>query len=332
MSAGELLARLVLSIDIPAFRTQMASSNAWKAFVNRRDIDGSIAIRRILLEGAAVDLPRLSPGARKNLVYLAGASALDAFIEVLGDSSSNPSFDQLAAASDEVLKSHQMYEVVCALGFAVVDNFVAEPHANQLISERFLDSLPIAPEKPMPIRHSHEKVRTSPKSKKVVKKAVPTGTRSAYKRTRNSGRKEVDSPTEISQPAAQAILPVSRRQPPLTMVRRDKRQSVSFTHHLVGKIARIDLPFLDKDDQPIDDPNAYKNRRCLVIGVGPDFVVVRGIFSDDRFDRTFFRSWRRYMDHRSYISQTNQVVQIDTNTVRVSNSEPIPTDEWNDIV
>ncbi len=325
--------RVVLCIDLAHFRARMSQSAEWAAAMVRRGNAGLPAVKRIVLEGAGVDFSILPAAGRKLLIQLAGASALDTFVHVLGAHSAHPTYEQLSDASDKVLDSHAVYEVVCALEFVVLDNYPAAALAKRLIDERFLDVLPVLPEKPEPRQPVEKKPRTAPKVAKVAaKKAKPSSAPVTYKKKKGDATPIADTPTSGPRKIAVASLPVTRREPPLTLVPKKERESVTFDHPLVGKIVRIDLPFLDWDDQPTGNPHAFKNRRCLVVGVGPDFLIVRGIFSLDRDDRTLFRSWRKYMDHQSYISRHNQVVKMDLSTIRIPRKEAIPIDEWNDIV
>jgi hypothetical protein len=82
----------------------------------------------------------------------------------------------------------------------------------------------------------------------------------------------------------------------------------------------------------MDDPRAWKNRRCLITGVGPDFVVVRGIFSNNHATRTLLGSWRLFMDKPSYVSSRDQVVWSSSSKPTDVSRAPIPVQDWNVIL
>jgi hypothetical protein len=75
--------RVVLCIDLAHFRARMSQSAEWAAAMARRGNAGLPAVKRIVLEGAGVDFSLLPAAGRKLLIHLAGASALDTFVNVL---------------------------------------------------------------------------------------------------------------------------------------------------------------------------------------------------------------------------------------------------------
>jgi hypothetical protein len=334
MSADKVLQKqVVVAIDLDHLRGRARSEglltkqSAWRAVI------GFDTCKRFLNTPTARSVTQLSPAGWQVCIDLAGSRALDELIGALGRAKDNPTYEQLSRAVAVVSESCERYELLAALAGVVLRGAHAAVPARQIIDELYSDLLSEVTIN-APVVHTFDPEPREPRpqrAKPKPAKASPASPRPTYRRRRNEFPPEEFEPLRPTLDSTRA-LDVTRKVPTLTLVPAPYRARTDVTHFLVGRIARLDLPFLDLDDMPLNDPSAWKNRRCLITGVGPDFVVVRGIFSLDHPTRTLLGSWRRFMDKPSYVSSHDQVVLASRAKPTNVSREPIPVADWNGIL
>jgi hypothetical protein len=269
----------------------------------------------------------------KALLELLAMDPLEKVIEALGDHAETPSYDQLAAAVDQLLASGTTNDdIVALLAFAISEDFPAGPHCRRLFEERPEFSLPelleaatnsslIAPKVVDVEVREQRKARREEEKKKRAKAPVRS-----VRPAKSKAEKKAPMPTPRPTPAGAASLR-ERRRGVLTPVELER---FSAEHLLVGTVVLIEVPFDSVD--PVVPEQKAKARPALVVAASDTGVLVRGIYSNPATTRVLFQPWRRLgFDHVSYIDGERISVVLDglDGIVRLGH---LGDEEWNGLV
>ncbi len=264
------------------------------------------------------------------LLELLVAASLDRIIELLGEHSERPTYDQMAAAVDAMrAEGTEDAQLAALLAFAIGEQFPAAEHCRRLIEERPEFALPDVEvvessgsllslkEVDPAIREARRLRREAAKSKKKVN-APP------------SRPVKAKSSANVSTPAAPtdsvaATLVVARRRATLTPA---EARLVDADHVRAGSVVSVEIPF-DSIDPATPDVHS-KQRPAVVVAASDSVLLVRGIYSNQFANRQLFGPWRRLgLDHVSYISDERQM--IDVTAMPVVELARLTDEEWNSL-
>jgi len=269
----------------------------------------------------------------RSLLELLALEPLEKIIEVLGDHAETPTFDQMAAAVDEIVASGSTTDdVVAVLAFAVGESFAAAPHCRRLFEEREELALPELPEFVAltvlaPAREVSPEIREQRKARREEEK----------RRKKSSSQSRPPRPTKMkggspARPEQSATVPTV-----VTPQVTEERRRLLFTpleqarfdvnHPLVGVVLVLDVPF-DAQDPDLPDVTS-KDRPVLVVAASSQELLVRPLYSNTAPSRTVFQPWRRLgLDHVSYIEDTRVVIS-DVHFDALRQIGQLTTSEWN---
>lgn len=272
--------------------------------------------------------------ALKALLELMAITPLERVIELLGEHSESPSFEQLSAAVDELLSAGSTNDdVIAVLAYAVGESFPAAAHCRRLFEERAAFALPelpvvVAATVLAPPREVSAEIREQRKLRRDEEKRRK---KSASSQRPPRPTKAKGSPVKASvkpspSPSVDTLVPEQRRRllfTPLELSRFDVE------HPLVATVLVVDVPFNAED--PEQPEVTAKERPVLVVGGSKDELLVRALYSNPSPVRTLFQPWRRVgLDHVSYVADERVVVPA-------SAPEPylvlgqLTTSEWNSL-
>ncbi|MHB8333294.1 MAG: hypothetical protein ACYDEH_00135 [Acidimicrobiales bacterium] len=266
----------------------------------------------------------------RSLLELLVAGSLDQIIELLGEHSERPTYDQMAAAVDAMrADGTDDAQLAALLAFAIGEQFPAGEHCRRLIEERPEFALPsvvvvessgslLSPKEVDPaIREARRLRREVAKSKKKV--VAPP-----------SRPVKPKSVVDVSTPAP----PIDSTAAPLVVARRHvtltpaEARLVDAGHARAGSVVSVEIPF-DSIDPATPDVHA-KQRPAVVVAASDSALLVRGIYSNQFANRQLFGPWRRLgLDHVSYISDERQV--IDLPATPVVELARLTDEEWNSL-
>ena len=264
------------------------------------------------------------------LLELLVAGSLDRIIELLGEHSERPTYDEMAAAVDAMrAEGTEDAQLAALLAFAIGEQFPAAEHCRRLIEERPAFALPdvevvessgslLSPKEVDPaIREARRLRREAAKSKKkvVAPPSRPVKAKSAA---------NVSTPAAPTDSVA-ATLVVVRRRATLTPA---EARLVDADHARAGSVVSVEIPF-DSIDPATPDVHA-KQRPAVVVAASDSVLLVRGIYSNQFANRQLFGPWRRLgLDHVSYISDERQVIDLSaTPAVELAR---LTDEEWNSL-
>jgi hypothetical protein len=269
----------------------------------------------------------------KGLLELLAHEPLEKIIDALGEHAETPTYEQMAAAVDEIVATGSSIDDVAAvLAFAVGESFAAAPHCRRLFEERpelALPELPevVAPSVLAPPREVSPEIREQRRVRREEEK----------RRKKSSSPSRPPRPTKMKGGAparpeiglaapTTAVTPVveERRRllfTPLELARFDVQ------HPLVGAVLVLDVPFDAKD--PAQPDVTSKDRPVLVVAASSDELLVRPLYSSSAPSRTIFQPWRRLgLDHVSYIDDTRVVIS-GVHFDELHQLGQLTTPEWN---
>jgi hypothetical protein len=269
----------------------------------------------------------------KGLLELLAMEPLEKVIEALGDHSETPSYEQLAAAVDQLLANGSTDDdMVALLTFAIGEDFPAGPHCRRLLEVRAEFALPELPD-------------VAPSSSLIAPKEVDAEVREQRRARREEEKKKrAKAPARPVRPAkskgekkAAATTPTPVRAGPATVP--DRRRAIltpgelerfSPEHPFVGTVVLVEVPFDSVD--PIVPEQRAKARPALVVAASDTGVLVRGIYSNPATTRVLFQPWRRLgLDHVSYIDGDRVAVALG-NLDELERLGRLADDEWNGLV
>ena len=264
------------------------------------------------------------------LLELLVAASLDRIIELLGEHSERPTYDQMAAAVDAMrAEGTEDAQLAALLAFAIGEQFPAAEHCRRLIEERPEFALPDVEvvessgsllslkEVDPAIREARRLRREAAKSKKKV--VAPPSRPVKAKSVAN-----VNTPAAPTDSVA-ATLVVVRRRATLTPA---EARLVDADHARAGSVVSVEIPF-DSIDPATPDVHA-KQRPAVVVAASDSVLLVRGIYSNQFANRQLFGPWRRLgLDHVSYISDERQV--IDLSVTPAVEFARLTDEEWNSL-
>jgi hypothetical protein len=246
------------------------------------------------------------------LLELLAMAPLERVIELLGEHAESPTYEQLAAAIDELLLSGSTNDdAVAVLAYAIGESFPAAAHCRQLFEEREAFALPELPEvvaptvlaAPREVSAELREQRRARREEEKRRKKPGTPTRPP----RPAKAKHVAPPRNVASAAPiVASQPAERRRLLLTPL-----ESARFEedHPLVGSILLVEVPF---DSVDPDQPEATsKERPALVVAASNDEILVRPIYSNQAPTRRVFTAWRRIgLDHVSFVDDARVAVTL----------------------
>jgi hypothetical protein len=265
----------------------------------------------------------------RGLLEVIAMTPLEKVIELLGEHSEHPTYEQLSVAIDEFLATGgSIDDAVSVLAYAIGDAFPATAHCRQLLAEREEFALPELPEMQAPtvlaaprevspeIREQRKHRREEEKRRKKVA-APPRAPRSA--RPKNSAPPR---PSANATPVA-ASAPESRRRVLLTPLEESRFNA---DHPLAGSIVVVEVPFDALD--PVQPDVTAKERPALVVAASSEELLVRPLYSNASPTRAIFAPWRRVgLDHVSYVDDIRVAVPVGAEPLRPLGQ--LTTGEWN---
>jgi hypothetical protein len=267
--------------------------------------------------------------ALKGLLEVLALEPLDKIIQLLGDNSESPTFEQLSSAVDELrAQGASRDDVVAVLVFAVAENFPAAPHCQRLLEEREDLVLPplgevasakllVPKETDQEVREKRRLRREEEKQKKRQKTAPkPLKAPKKQRVATNAPRQESRSVTDG------AVLEIVRRRIIFTPV---EQRQFDTNSPLVGTVVLVDIPF-DAID-PNEPERKSKIRPALVVASSPDALLVLGIYSNPSPSRQLFQPWRRLGLKISYLSDAR--ITLGVNPLGVEKIGKLSDEEWN---
>ena len=281
------------------------------------------------LESFATKAPLVAVGF---IVETLTEEALHRVIEILGDSSEDPSFEELSSAVDELLTSGFDASVVAAmLALASANNVPAETHCRRLLSEREALALSevsgVAPASLLvertidPIIKEQRRVRReAEKRARRDKKEKPLSPSPKVKAPRVSAEPEL----VLSVP--DAVLEVDRRRPLLTPL---EEATVTYDAELAGSVIEMDVPYSNLD--PENPTEKSKVRPVVVIAAGAQSLLVRALYSEVGLGRVSLPGWNRAgLAHPSFVAAERLNLARSVATGRLFGQ--ISVEDWNQIL
>jgi len=264
------------------------------------------------------------------LLELLVAPSLDRVIELLGEHSEHPTYDQLTAAVDAMRADGVGDDDLAALlAFAIGEQFPAAEHCRRLLEERVEFALPdvmvvepsgslLSPKEVDPaVREARRQRREVAKNKKKASAPPPRPSKS-----------RTTPPAGAVAPAddlSNAVMATSRRRVKLTPA---EARVVDVDHPKAGLVVNVEIPF-DAVDPATPDVRA-KERPAVVVAASDSALLVRGVYSNQFTNRQLFGPWRRLgLDHPSYISDDRRV--IDVSETPVVELAKLTDSEWNSL-
>jgi hypothetical protein len=238
----------------------------------------------------------------KGVIGVLAEEPLEKIVDILGASADEPTYDELSAAIDQLLRDGaSVDDIIAVLAYAIVESFPAAEHCRRLLGERVAFALP-------------DVVASVPVATRTPKEVLPEiRDRRRARREEEKQRKRASRPTHPARPTS------AKREPtrePLdaastnvvvpTETRRDyqltprEREQFDPAHAMVGAVVLVDVVFDARD--PAQPEITSKERPALVVGGSVDALLVRPIYSNESPTRQIFQAWRRIgLDHLSYI-------------------------------
>lgn len=269
----------------------------------------------------------------KGLLEMLSMVPLEQVITALGDHADSPSYDQLAAAVDQLQANGATDDdIVVLLTFAIGEEFAAAPHCRRLLDERPALALPPLPEAASTsalvatkaidpeIREQRRARRAEQKKKKSVAPVRPVHS-AKPKRDEKPG----PTPKKVA-PVPEPVVVHERRRVILTPAELEK---FSTEHPAVGTVVLAVVPFDAVD--PIAPEQRAKARPALVVAASDAGVLVRGIYSNPFTTRVLFQPWRRLgFDHVSYIDDARTPIAL-TSPDEIERLGRLTDEEWNSL-
>ena len=265
------------------------------------------------------------------LLELLVARSLDRIIELLGEHSERPTYDEMAVAVDAMrAEGVSDGDLAALLAFAIGEQFPAAEHCRRLIEEREEFALPevavveptgslLTPKDVNPaVREARRQRREAAKNKRKPTSPPPP------RPTKARAAAGPDTPKPPESPAMSSVVVVRRR---VTLTPAEARL-VDVDHVKAGTVVSVEIPF-DSIDPAMPDVRA-KQRPAVVVAASDSTLLVRGIYSNQFANRQLFGPWRRLgLDHVSYVSDERQV--IDVSATPAIELARLTDEEWNSL-
>jgi len=286
------------------------------------------------------------------LLELLSAEPLEQIIEILGDHSENPSYEQLRDAVATLREGGATRnDVIALLAFAAGQEFPAAPSCRQILHENDEYTLPelvitagtsslLNPKKQddavleqRKARREEEKARKKAreerarleKERQAAIKAEKIECEKAEK-ARALAEKEAKE-AAAAEAAALAAMPIIIPRRSVTLTPAESKK-FSAEHPLAGWLVMADVPFDAVDPEHPDQHS--KVRPAVVLAGNETQLLVAGVYSEESPSRSLFQGWRRAgLDHASYVDSVRVTVNIDDEVRRVLE---LSVDEWNSLI
>ena len=159
-------------------------------------------------------------------------------------------------------------------------------------------------------------------AEKAKKKAAQTPVVHSKKKPAAAKQPKASVP---STPTPPVVLAVDRRRYIFTPL---ESSTFDTEHPLVGSVVHTEVPFSAVD--PTQPEVSAKERFALVLGVGENELLIRGIYSKETPSRQLFGAWRRLgLDHVSYIDQDRLMISsLSSSYAKVGY---LTDEEWNSL-
>ena len=263
------------------------------------------------------------------LSELLGATALQRVIELLGENSDDPSFEQLANAVDQCLaEGVTSGEITAMLSFAIEEQFAAAPHCWRLLDERPDLALPELEEvAARPVAVATHEVDPAIKEQRRQRREVQRQQKKKEQRPLAQRPKK-----SLAKVAASSTPPVvvprstltTRRRLPLTPA---ELARFSTEHPQAGWLILADVPF-DATDPEIPDVTS-KLRPAVVIAGAPNELLVQPVYSKMQPTRMLLSGWRRLgLDRPSYVDGARIAISWNTDE-SLPRLGQLNDEEWN---
>ncbi len=257
--------------------------------------------------------------ALRGLLELLAMTPLEKVVDALGDHADNPSYDQLAAAVDQLLAdSSTNDDIVALLAFAIAEEFPAGPHCRRLLDERKDFELPELPEAvvttsllaPKEVDPQVREQRRVRREQEKQRKKGPSSVRPARPVKAKRGEKSAaPAPERPTAPAVPSTTP--RRAIPFTPMELER---FSPDHPLVGWVVLAEVPFDAVD--PLLPEQKSKERPALIVAASDDAILARAIYTGPAPTRHVFQAWRRLgLDHVCYIDDARTPVSVSSGSL-----------------
>lgn len=268
----------------------------------------------------------------RGLLELMALAPLERVVELLGEHADSPSFEELAAAVDELIAGGaSIDDAVAVLAFAVGEAFPAAANCRRLLEERPEFHLPALPESPaVSVLPAPRVVSPEVREQRRARREEEKRRRRAAAPTRppRPARSKPHPPRAggpgVVSPRPAADVPEERRRIPLTPL-----ESARFDaeHALVGSVVVVDVPFGAVD--PTQPDVTSKERPALVVAASEEELLVRPIYSASAPTRSVFQPWRRVgLDHVCYVDD-ERVAVVRTPGVAPVSLGALTDAEWN---
>lgn len=248
------------------------------------------------------------------LSELLGATALQRVIELLGENSDDPSFEQLAKAVDQCLaEGVTSGEIAAMLSFAIEEQFAAAPHCWRLLDERSDLALPELEEVAVrPVMLASHEVDPAIKEQRRQRREEQRLQKKKEQRPLAQRPKKNSAKAPVS-PAPPSVVPSltlkTRRRLPMTPA---ELARFSTEHPQVGWLVLADVPF-DATDPEIPDVTS-KLRPAVVIAGAPNELLVQPVYSKTHPTRVLLSGWRRLgLDRPSYVDGERLAISWNVN-------------------
>lgn len=238
----------------------------------------------------------------KGVIGVLAEEPLEKIVDILGASADEPTYDELAAAVDQLLRDGaSVDDAIAVLTYAICESFPAAEHCRRLLSERVELALPdVAAPVSVATRTPKEvlpEVRDRRRARREEEKQRKRGSRPTHRTHPTPTRSEPTNNRRDAVSASVVVPAETRRDYQLTP---REREQFDTAHALVGAVVLVDVAFDARD--PAQPEVTSKERPALVIGGSVDELLVRPIYSSESPTRQLFQAWRRIgLDHVSYI-------------------------------
>ena len=314
----KVVLEVVASLDLrPSTKISPAVGMPLRGLQQRRDVASFVASAPLV--------------AVRALLELLVARSLDRIIELLGEHSERPTYDEMAVAVDAMrAEGVSDGDLAALLAFAIGEQFPAAEHCRRLIEEREEFALPevavveptgslLTPKDVNPaVREARRQRREAAKNKRKPTSPPPP------RPTKARAAAGPDTPKPPESPAMSSVVVVRRR----VMLTPAEARLVDVDHVKAGTVVSVEIPF-DSIDPAMPDVRA-KQRPAVVVAASDSTLLVRGIYSNQFANRQLFGPWRRLgLDHVSYVSDERQV--IDVSATPAIELARLTDEEWNSL-
>ncbi len=265
------------------------------------------------------------PAVVRTMAELVSQGELDRCVELLGEHSAKPTYEQLVHAIDAMLEEGRNPRLVAVmLASAAAANVPAAPHCLRLLEERDVWALPVIETAAPSVSRSgpDEDVKERRRQRRAEQQQSRAKSRPAAPTHR---RIRVAASSDPGTPIRATPLKLDRRRAILTPL---ESARVSVEHPLVGEIVSVEIEF--DAANPAELAVTSKVRPALVVAASATELLVRPIFTNAGHARRPIRSWHRVgLAHESFLGPDRVFVAVPTPLPRVGR---LNDDEWNSLL